>query len=965
MVKKTTVYDESSIQVLEYPENIQRRPGMYVGGKGESALHHLAIEVIDNAVDEALAGACTLIDVTLHTNGSITVVDNGRGFPVGLHPEKQKSTLEIAFTELHSGGKFEEGSYSTSGGLHGVGIKATNALSTWLEVEVKRDGVLYFQRHERGLPVTAVQMLDPVSRQIISEVGQRGEKLAIKEHGDRKIGTGSRIVFLPNPEFLDVIQFDFNTLARRLQTVAFLVPGLQVHIRDEREPDLERSYQYKGGIAEYVAYLNQDRSGLHEPIEIAGKTEDETRVEIVFQYHDDEDEEIISFVNTIPTPDGGKHVAGFRSGLTKAINVFAAEKKLLKNGDEITGRDTIAGLTGVISISMRDPQFTSQTKTQLGSDQVQGQVNSIVYEELLDKFRKKIPLGKAIVARCLAASHARHAAAKARELVMRRSVLEVDELPGKLADVAKGSPVEQTSLFIVEGDSAGGSCKQARNRNYHAILPLRGKILNTQRIRLGTALANAEVKSIIAAIGAGVGSDFDTEKMRYGRVAILVDADVDGEHIKTLLYTLFWRLMRAMVEAGRLYVARAPLYLLRNGKESVYAFTDGERDRILSQWGQSARVTIQRYKGLGEMNPEQLRETIFKAGEEDPALNEHMLRVTANDIHAANTAISLWMGGSPEQRRDRLMTYWDGQVLDDNGTKARATSSPQDDLAIDVDDEEEVPSVQDEDDEDTTAKPARVTRAATAKRKSTPTAAQAGQAASARAKKTPAGAAGEADSAAKPAPSRGKKPSAPAVVAPRSTAATATGPATKSAPSRSKKASAAAASAAAPAVAAVGAATKPTGSRSKKTAAVPQVQEAAQPKPASPRSRKGNAAATPAAIPAPKPPSARGIRAGNDPAKTLPADPAAPKSRGASKPQTEVATTVGKAGQADAGPTSSTTRRRKTEPLPEEPTPTRPAAARKGRASSGSAAQQPTLLEELAALDLQIAKRSKSKGRTP
>jgi DNA gyrase subunit B len=662
-------YTEAAIQVLEYPENIQRRPGMYVGGRGASALHHLAIEVIDNAVDEALAGRCDYIEVTIRSDGSIVISDNGDGIPVGMHPEKNKPTLELAFTELHSGAKFDEGTYSTSGGLHGVGVKATNALSSWLEVTVKRDGVLYRQRHERGLPVTPVLILDPHTQEVIGQVGVRGEVKAVQEHRDKNIGTGTTVAFMPNPEFLDVVEFDFATLARRLQTVAFLIPGLRVRIVDERTKGQEREYCYQGGLVEYVEYLNRERRGLHPPIEIRGEAEDGTQVEVVLQYHTDEDEEIVSFVNTIPTPDGGKHVAGFRSALTKAINVFAAEKKLLQKGDEITGKDTTAGLTAIVNIRMRDPQFTSQTKTQLGSDQVQGQVHSIVYEALLTRFRKNIPLGKKIVERCLAASRARHAAAKARSLVMRRSVLEVDELPGKLADVAKGSPVEQTTLFIVEGDSAGGSCKQARDRRYHAILPLRGKILNVERARLTKALSNKEIKSIVAAIGAGVGADFDIEQMRYGRVAILVDADVDGEHIKTLLYTLFWRLMRPMVDTGRLYVARAPLYLLRNGRESRYAYSDAERDRILEEWGHPKGVVIQRYKGLGEMNPEQLRETIFKLGDGDnPALNEHIVQVTVDEVHAANAAVSLWMGGSPGRRRQRLMRHWDGTgLVDENG----------------------------------------------------------------------------------------------------------------------------------------------------------------------------------------------------------------------------------------------------------------------------------------------------------
>ncbi len=677
-----TEYTEADIQVLEYPENIQRRPGMYVGGRGASALHHLAVEVIDNAVDEALAGRCDRAEVIIHADGSITISDDGSGIPVGIHPEKDKPTLELAFTELHSGAKFDEGTYSTSGGLHGVGIKATNALSTWLEVTIKRDGVLYRQRHERGLPVTPVQILDPHTEEVVGEIGVRGEVTAVRKHKDRSIGTGTIVSFLPNPEYLDVIKFSFATLARRLQTVAFLVPGLTIHIVDERgKRKKDREYCYRGGLVEYVEYLNRDRKGIHPPIEIEGETEDGTQVEVVLQYHGSEDEEIVSFVNTIPTPDGGKHVAGFRAALTKAINTFAAEKKLFKKGDEITGRDTIAGLTAVVSIRMRDPQFTSQTKTQLGSDPVQGQVHSIVYDTLLTRFRKRIPLGKKIVARCLAASRARHAAAKARSLVMRRSALEVDELPGKLADVAKGSPVEQTTLFIVEGDSAGGSCKQARDRRYHAILPLRGKIINVERTRLSRALNNREVKAIVAAIGSGVGADFDVEKMRYGRVAILVDADVDGDHIKTLLYTLFWRLMRPMVDAGRLYVARAPLYLLRNGRESRYAYTDEERDRILEEWGRTKGVGIQRYKGLGEMNPEQLRHTVFKPGEgDDPSINEHIVQVSVDEVHAANAAISLWMGGSPKRRRVRLMRYWDGTVLiDDNGTGGGGDEDDEDD----------------------------------------------------------------------------------------------------------------------------------------------------------------------------------------------------------------------------------------------------------------------------------------------
>ncbi len=663
-------YTEEDIKVLDYPENIQRRPGMYVGGRGMTALHHLAIEVIDNAVDEALMGYCDRIEVVLRDDGSIAITDNGRGIPVGMHPEKNKPTMELAFTELHAGGKFEEGSYSTSGGLHGVGIKATNALSDWLVVTVRRDGVLYRQRHERGLPVTPVNILAPHSEEIVGQVGVRGEVTAVRQNKDRDIGTGTTVEFLPNREFLDELEFDFATLARRLQMVAFLVPGLTTRIVDRHGDGREREYCYQGGLVEYVEHLNRNRDVLHEPIEVKVSSEDGTQVEAVFQWHTGDYPEIVSFVNTIPTPDGGGHVSGLMAGLTKAINVFADNRRgLLKKGDRIIGRDTRAGLTAVLSVRMHDPQFTSQTKTQLGSDQIQGQVHSIVYEGLLAHLGKRISLGKRIVAQCLAASRARRAASKARKLVMRRSALEVDELPGKLADVAKGTPVNMTTLYVVEGDSAGGSCKQARDRRYHAILPLRGKILNVERRRLDRALSNREVKAIVAALGAGVGSDFGVEDMRYGRIAILVDADVDGEHIKTLLYTLFWRLMRPVVEEGRLYVAQAPLYMLSKGSDERYAYTDAERKRILDDWGGMRGVTIQRYKGLGEMNPAQLRETIFSVNEEgNPAVNEHLVQVKANDVHAANAAFSLWMGAGATKRRERLMRYWgDGMVLDENG----------------------------------------------------------------------------------------------------------------------------------------------------------------------------------------------------------------------------------------------------------------------------------------------------------
>jgi len=653
-------YETEDIQVLEYPENIQRRPGMYVGGTGLDALHHLAHELIDNAVDEALAGACRRISVEIHPDGSLTVADDGRGIPVGIHPEKGRPTLELVFTELHAGGKFKEGSYSTSGGLHGVGIKATNALSEWLEVRVRRDGVIYFQRHENGLPVTPVQILDPASGQVIGQVGGPDEAQVIQAHADRGLGTGTTVTFKPNPHYLDVTEFDFDALARRLQVIAFLLPGVTVEFTDNRKKKgRQKSFCYDGGLVQYVQWLNQERRTLHrDPIEIGG-TQNGVAVEAVCQWHADvDDSEIVSFVNTIPTPDGGKHVAGFKSAVTRALNQFAAEKKLTKEEDSIRGADALAGLTAVLKISMHDPHFTSQTKTQLASDPVQGIVHSLVYEGLLEQLRKKAALGRTIVQQAQAAAQARVAASKARALVIRRSVLDaVDSgLPGKLADVSKGTPLEQTVLYIVEGDSAGGSCKMARDRRYHAILPLRGKPLNVEGIKLTRLLSNAEIKAIIAAVGGGVGADFRVEEMRYGGVALLTDADVDGDHIRALLYTLFWRTMRPLIEAGRLYVAVAPLYLVRKGKGVRYAYSDRERDAILKEWGRDG-VTLQRYKGLGEMNPDQLRETVFRVTRSGP-FNESLRRVTVEDVHHANRLITTLMGNQAGKRRSWLLERW-------------------------------------------------------------------------------------------------------------------------------------------------------------------------------------------------------------------------------------------------------------------------------------------------------------------
>ncbi len=672
---RPAAYDAGQITELGFPEAIQKRPGMYIGGR--SNLGHLLAEAVDNAIDEAMAGSCTRIDVVLAADGSASVVDDGRGVPVAIHPDSGKSALEMAFTQLHTGGKFDSESYSTSGGLHGVGIKATNALSEWLEVTVRRDGVRYRQRYEHGHVVSPVQILDPESDKVIGEVGMKGEAAVVALHKKQPRITSTRVAFKPSTEYLEVTTFDFVTIAHRLQVAAYLIPGLLLSLRDERGDEvLERTYHAEGGILAYVEHLNAGRRLIHkEPIRVNGTTESGARIDLVFQYHDADDEEILSFVNTIPTGEGGTHVSGFRAALTKAVNVFGIEKKLIKDKESVTGKDTTAGLTAALSLMMSDPEFTSQTKTQLGTSEIQGQVLSVVYEQVLDRFRKDTNLGRRVVERCLAASRAREAAAKARSLVMRKSVLDVIDtgLPGKLADVAKNADTNNTILYIVEGDSAGGSCKQARNNQYHAILPLRGKILNTERARLNRALSNTEIKAIVSAIGAGVARDFEVDDMRYGGIAIFVDADVDGLHIMTLLLTLFWRFMRPMIDAGRLFVARAPLYQLTSARRSVYAYSDWERDQILSKWGRKG-VTIQRYKGLGEMNPSQLKSTVFAVPEVDgrqtPFANPNLYRVTVDDAHRANQMVQLWMGARVAPRKARLMRIWDGEATygaDENG----------------------------------------------------------------------------------------------------------------------------------------------------------------------------------------------------------------------------------------------------------------------------------------------------------
>jgi DNA gyrase subunit B len=694
----TAAYEAKHIKRLEGLEAVRRLPGMYIGNNGLYGLHHILMEPIDNAVDEILNGHGDTIKVIIYSDGSASVEDNARGIPVDYKPEVKMPALTEVLTVLHAGGKFREAGeqdayLSGSGGLHGIGVKATNAFSEWLQVEVRRNGVIYRQRFEDGgKPKTGVQIIQPGNQQVLGEVtagteliidrktglltGLKVKGKTVRVQADSRLGTGTAVHFRPHRPWFDPelewpypaknVPWEFNRLASRLEQVAHLHPGVRIELWDERGQKKEhkkRSFYSERGLLDYIAALNEGAEPLHKPIQFKASNGDGSiTLEVIMQYAGDETS-IYSFVNSIPTPLGGTAVSGFQAGLTKAINQFGAEKKLLKDGN-VRGDDLLLGLTAIINVTMsKTPQFSSQTKEALTSAEVQGVAISVTYENLLAYLSKNIPTGKVIINQALAAQRGREAAKAARQLIIRKSALEVSELPGKLADVARGAPVEQTMLFIVEGDSAGGSCKQGRDRRHHAILPMRGKILNTERIPPAKMLANTEVKSIVAAIGAGIGADFKVEDVRYGGVAILTDADVDGAHIRTLLHTLFWRHMKPLVLAGKLYVAVAPLYQLRKGKQTRYVYSEEERDEALAKWGKDG-VTMQRYKGLGEMNPEQLRETVFalnKVTGANPVLNEHMLQVVVEDPHQAGQLLSLLMSSNVAPRKQWLLNKWSGE----------------------------------------------------------------------------------------------------------------------------------------------------------------------------------------------------------------------------------------------------------------------------------------------------------------
>ncbi len=613
-------YTASNIKVLEGLEGVRKRPSMYIGSTSSTGLHHLVNEVVDNSIDEALAGYCKEIEVTINKDGSVTVSDDGRGIPVDLHPKLGVSALEVVMTRLHAGGKFDTHTYKVSGGLHGVGVSVVNALSEWLEVEVSREGKIYRQRFERGKPVTSLEVIGESAK------------------------SGTKITFKPDPAIFETLEFKFDILAYRLRELAFLNPGVRITLRDLREdPPKEETFHYEGGIIEFVKHLNANKTALFpEPIYIKDDVNN-VMVEVAIQYNDSYLENILSFVNNIETKEGGTHLSGFKAALTKVLNDFAKRLNLLKEKDgPLTGEDVREGLTVVLSIKIPDPQFEGQTKTKLGNSEVKGIVESIVTSELSLFLEKNQKIAKIIILKAIDASKSRIAAKKARELTRRKSVLSSMSLPGKLADCTERDP-EKSELFLVEGDSAGGSAKQGRDRRFQAIMPLRGKILNVEKARIDKALSSQEIKAIITALGTGIGEEFDITKLRYGKVIIMTDADVDGAHIRTLLLTFFFRYMPKLVEEGHIFIAQPPLYKVIKGKKTYYLYTDEELERFFAE--NDGKIEVQRFKGLGEMDSHELWETTM-----DPE-RRTLKRVTVFDAMKANEMFSLLMGDEVLPRR--------------------------------------------------------------------------------------------------------------------------------------------------------------------------------------------------------------------------------------------------------------------------------------------------------------------------
>ena len=629
-VNRPNHYTADDIQVLEGLEAVRRRPGMYIGGTDIKALHHTVYEVVDNSIDEAMAGYCDRIAVTIRKDGSVAVQDWGRGIPVGIHKQTGKSALETVMTKLHAGGKFGSGAYKVSGGLHGVGVSAVNALSDWMEVEIRTDGKVYYQRYHRGMPQDDIRV-----------VGQT-------TNGE----TGTRTIFMPDRTIFEETEFKFETLEQRFREMAFLNRGLTIEFADERTDNGARfmSFYFEGGVRSFVRYLNKNRNVLHEPVYVEKET-DGNLIEAAIQYNDGYNESVFAFANTINTPDGGTHLTGLRAALTRTINEWARRQNLLKDADgAFTGDDTREGLTAIISVKLPDPQFESQTKVKLLNNEIRNQVESAVSEALMEWLEKNPRDGRKIVEKCITSSRARDAARKARDLVIRKSALESLTLPGKLADCSERDP-SKCELYIVEGDSAGGSAKQGRDRRFQAILPLRGKILNVEKARLDRSLANREIQALVQALGSGIGDSIDLSNLRYHRTIIMTDADVDGSHIRTLLLTMFFRYMPELIEKGHVYIAQPPLYLVRKGKDGKYAYSEAERETLIKEFGGMQGVNIQRYKGLGEMNPDQLWETTM-----NPA-NRILLQVTVEDAAAADRTFDMLMGNEVAPRKRFIQSH--------------------------------------------------------------------------------------------------------------------------------------------------------------------------------------------------------------------------------------------------------------------------------------------------------------------
>ena len=618
-------YGASQIQILEGLEAVRKRPGMYIGSTSSKGLHHLVYEIVDNAVDEALAGYCDTISVTINKDNSITVVDNGRGIPVDIQKKAGRPAVEVVFTILHAGGKFGGGGYKVSGGLHGVGASVVNALSEWLEVVVYKDGKKYKQRYERGKVMNDLE--------IVGETTRRGTK----------------VTFLPDKEIFEETVYDFDILKERLREMAFLTKGIKIVLIDERpEERVERIFHYEGGLKEYIQFLNKSKQCLYEDIIYCEGKKDDVYVEVALQHNDTYNETCFSFVNNINTPEGGTHMTGFRNALTKTFNNYARRSKLLKDNEpSLSSEDIREGLTAIVSVKISEPQFEGQTKQKLGNSEARGAVDAVVSDKLMIFLEQNPTVGKTIVEKAVLAQRARDAARKARDLTRRKTALETMALPGKLADCSDKDP-SKCEIYIVEGDSAGGSAKTARSRATQAILPLRGKILNVEKARLDKILTNAEIKAMITAFGTGIHDDFDISKLRYHKIIIMTDADVDGAHISTLLLTFLYRFMPALIAEGYVYLAQPPLYKIEKNKKVWYAYDDDELDAILKEIGRDQNNKIQRYKGLGEMDPEQLWETTM-----DPE-KRILLRVTMDDAKslALDETFNILMGDNVEPRRE-------------------------------------------------------------------------------------------------------------------------------------------------------------------------------------------------------------------------------------------------------------------------------------------------------------------------